>query len=640
MKRKINVNTGIIYLPERINYAMENIFEYPITIVEAPMGYGKTTAVREYLKKFDGKVIWQRIYDNLLNHFWKEFCICFETFDKECFERLDALGFPDDSRTLNEAFKLIKDVSFSAKTVWVIDDYHMIDCEQINRFIELIVMSNLTNLHIVLTTRYINIQSIEELKLKGYLCHIEKEILELKPHDIINYYSLCGIVLKDHEVKYLYDFSEGWISALYLLMLNYLEEGSFTTAVSIYKLVEKSIYLPCSENIKEFLLCVCIFDCFTLPQAMHMWQKESTQAFLDEITQQNAFIMYDPNTKTYQTHNIFTKYLKDVLDNKQTAFKKMLKTRAAKWYLQNNEFLLAMEYFYMAENFDDLLKTIEVDKGHCILNKQKDFFVRCMEECPEEVKFRYPRVLLIYALILFTFNHMELFEKACGEIIKAVNINESMDNESKEEIMGEFELLLSFTGYNDIFKMSEHHKKAWSLLKHPAKFIDTKGGWTFGSPSILYMFYRNTGKLKETVLELKEAMPFYYRLTNNHGKGAELVMEAEWYFHRGYFENAEILFHRALYSATQYEQSDILICAIFLKARIELMKGTYENVLSSIKLMHKEMDQKKSYNLMHTIDLCEAFFNSSMRQTKSISSWIIEGEFQSSRSWRKSESCI
>ncbi len=33
----------------RVNRALESIFDYPMTIVEAPIGYGKTTAVREFL---------------------------------------------------------------------------------------------------------------------------------------------------------------------------------------------------------------------------------------------------------------------------------------------------------------------------------------------------------------------------------------------------------------------------------------------------------------------------------------------------------------------------------------------------------------------------------------------------------------
>lgn len=57
-----------------------------------------------------------------------------------------------------------------------------------------------------------------------------------------------------------------------------------------------------------------------------------------------------------------------------------------------------------------------------------------------------------------------------------------------------------------------------------------KDSWTFGSLSVLYMFYRESGKLETEVQEMKEAMPYYYQLTNGYGTGVEHLMEAEWHF--------------------------------------------------------------------------------------------------------------
>jgi len=95
---------------------------------------------------------------------------------------------------------------------------------------------------------------------------------------------------------------------LYLMMLGYLEEGSFTSSTNIYKLVEKSVYLPLREEAKEFLLSICMFDCVTLEQAAFVWQKEDAGEILAEITGKNAFIEYDPKTKAYQIHNILNKF--------------------------------------------------------------------------------------------------------------------------------------------------------------------------------------------------------------------------------------------------------------------------------------------------------------------------------------------
>lgn len=84
--------------------------------------------------------------------------------------------------------------------------------------------------------------------------------------------------------------------------------------------------------------------------------------------------------------------------------------------------------------------------------------------------------------------------------------------------------------------------------------MDTRGGWTFGSPCILYMFHREAGRLDQELSLLGEAMPFYGRLAKGHGRGAELVMETESNYLHGDFSSAEISVHKALYLAGSSEQ--------------------------------------------------------------------------------------
>ena len=225
---------------------------------------------------------------------------------------------------------------------------------------------------------------------------------------------------------------------------------------------------------------------------------------------------------------------------------------------------------------------------------------------------------------------MELFKKVCGEFVMLLQSN-SFDIETTRKLMGEFELLLSFTSYNDIIKMSVHHKKACEILKEPATIINTKGVWTFGSPSVVYMFYREIGKQEKGVQEIIASMPYYYQLANGHGRGAEYVMAAEWYFNQGDFENAEIEVDKALNQARDYNQSAIVICALFLQTRLTVMKGDYAYTLNLFEKMHDGIEQKRMYALMHTFDMCTGFVNAYLMQNSKIPVWLSEGNFNSSR---------
>ena len=61
------------------------------------------------------------------------------------------------------------------------------------------------------------------------------------------------------------------------------------------------------------------------------------------------------------------------------------------------------------------------------------------------------------------------------------------------DLLGECDLIMSFLMYNDISAMSRLHRSASAQMSRPAISIQKSGGWTFGSPSVLMMFYRAPG---------------------------------------------------------------------------------------------------------------------------------------------------
>ena len=624
-------NTKSLYFSARITTAMGGIFEHPLSIVEAPMGYGKTTAVREYLSKTTAPVLWQVVYDNSLNSFWKGFSRLFARLHEDCSQSLLELDFPSDSVLLQEALRIIEEIELTAQTVLVIDDYHLIETPEVNRLIEFLVLNEITNLHIVLITRFTGLQSREELALKGYLHYIAQATFELEPKEIVAYYETCGIRIKAGEADRLYALTEGWISALYLLMLDFVASGSYTPETNIYKLIEKAIYAPLSAEIKEFLLTMCIFDSFTSEQAAHMWGKEDTGELLAEITNKNAFVKYDGRTRTYYAHNIFTGFLKEALARKAARHRQDLYQKAAQWHLKTGGYPAARRYFYECGDFDNLLVALEADDSNDFTAVNKELLKKYLAECPDEVKARHHYAMLKYALHLFVHNEAALLRRTCQEFSRSLQTDASLEAGLRDRLLGEFELLLSFTAYNDLRKMVAHHRKAWELLGRPTSIYNTRTNWTFGSPSVLYLYYRESGRLEEHIGELKEALSFYTRLTDGHGSGAEHVMEAERYFNMGDFVNTEIFVHKAIYCARSKAQTIIITCAVFLQMRLAFIKGDYSGIVDMLEKMRSDITNEKQYLVLQTADMCEGYIHALLQQTQKIPDWITEGAITSGR---------
>ncbi len=172
-------------------------------------------------------------------------------------------------------------------------------------------------------------------------------------------------------------------------MLEYAAVGSYSPTGSIYKLIEKAVYKPLHEEIKEFLAMLCIFDSFTLKQAVFMWGNENAAWFLDELTVGNSFVKYDGRLKTYHIHTIFTEFLKEVLEGKEVSHQQILYRKAAQWFMTNGDYSSARRYYYKCGDFDGILLALEEDRFNDCTTSEMELLKKYMAECPKEVKARH-----------------------------------------------------------------------------------------------------------------------------------------------------------------------------------------------------------------------------------------------------------
>jgi LuxR family maltose regulon positive regulatory protein len=618
------INTQRLYFTERLTQATCDIIEYPLTVVEAPMGYGKTTAVKEAVSRAGITPHWLHVFSDDTEGFWNNFCELIGELDGGCGESLRQLGFPNNAVSMNEALKLISCVKLSTSAVIVVDDYHHLDSAELNTFFELLSEVAVPSLHIVLTARHTKFDRLEELKLKKRLQYITNEAFELKPPEIAEYFKACGIPLSGEQSLKLYGMTEGWISALYLFLLEYVFEGGFTNAESIYRLLEKAVYAPMPGETKGLLLSVCIFDGFTLGQAEYIWGGSSAEHILSGLTDSNCFVAYDSRSKMYYIHSIFTNFLREAFEKRDIAVKTAVYRRAAGWYRQARGFTNARKYCFLSGDFDGLLTALEEDDTIDYSPYDKELLKTYMAACPEEVKARHPYALLKFAVPLFAHNEMTLAGQIYAGLSGFIRSNETLGEGERNRLEGMLELHLCFTSFNDINKMTLHQNNAWGLLKQPAEIFTRKIHWTFGSPSVLYLYYRESGRLKAHTDALIENLPLYSRLMNGHGAGGGYVMEAEHCFNAGDFDGTEISLQKAELEARAADESNILLCCEFLRARLDFLRGDHASLFGILKQMRETMADRKLYNYLHTVELCEGFVYGWLKQPDKLPRQLLE----------------
>lgn len=634
MQEQKNESKHIVYFSDKLNQRMKQLAHFPCTLVVAPMGYGKTTLVSEAMSRMDADVVWQKIYDKTADDFWAGFYHAVLEIDGECARGLAGIGMLEGKFMKRELMLVFESLHITRTTFLVIDDYHYVKSGAADEFLFLLISHMPENLHIILITRS-GLPGAGELQLKGYLNTISIGDLTFSRTDIEHYFHIQGIWLEEQQLEQLCRYSEGWVSALYLFVLDYRLHGGFVLTSSVPELVNQTIYAPLDNEMKDFLLSVCQFDVFNLKQAQAVWQKENTEHLLCHLLSSNAFITLDNLLDRYSLHNIFRLCIQEQFEKLPEEEQKALWRKTGESMKESGQMIPAMECFYRAGYFDGVLEMLGKDNPRELRNEQRDLLLRCYGECPAEVKSRHPLSILSFCMDMTTlFREPELFAQGCRDFEKAMEENHCIADDERAQLLGEYELILSYHAYNDLFKMRAHHEKAFALLNGAPRFIYTKNIFTFGAPSILYLYYRESGRLEELVHHVYTVPGRYAECTGGHGEGYSSVLRAEWMYHRGDYNGAEIAAQEGVSLARVGKQADIEQCGLFVMAKLALCRGELLQLTQLTgqmeALARREATEHRTYWLLYALDLCRSFLSGELDQPDRIADWILEHEYEKS----------
>ena len=570
-KPKSNLNT--IYISERLQESLRPVSHSTMTAIVAPMGYGKTTAVNWYLaeraKAEALHIIRISVYSDNIAILWKSVQ---DAFARAGFDFLLDYTCPTDAAGGGLLVDdLCHELAGETPCYIFVDDFHLLTDRCVSTFLCMLANRLPANVHLIVASRDRFLPAAEAVRLGNRVYQIGTDQLRLNHTELNIYAHRCGADLSDAQVEALLYSSEGWFSAVYLNLRTLSERGALPDRNSdIYSTFTAAMIDPLSEKQQEFLAVMGLADEFTVEMARFVTEDADAEKLLAVLTEQNAFVKCLPDGVTFRFHHMMKECAERRFRMMEKEKQLFYLERFGLWYENHSQYLHAIASYRRSGNYDALLRVIQKDASILLSSLDPQVVLSDMEACPAAVLKEHPLSILVLMRSMFNWRNIPKMLELKELLLTAIRENPNLSQQERGNLLGECDLIMSFLCYNDISAMSRLHRSASSQMSRLAISIQKSGGWTFGSPSVLMMFYRAPGELQSELHEMNECMPHYYKITDGHGQGAETIMRAEAAFMQGCFTDAHIELESAYAQIEGNGQINMALCCDFLAWRLSL----------------------------------------------------------------------
>ncbi len=379
-----------------------------LILVCGPAGYGKTTAVSEWLQASQqlhpGRFAWLTLErsDDDLTRFLSYFITALQHIQP---------GFGQGMLKLLQTHKpptvpilatmLINELSeIRGRFFVVLDDYHLLTAESIQAFMAFLVDHQPSQMGLVLITRADPSLPLARLRARGQLVELRQEGLCFLPDEVEAFANQAmDLALSPEQLAVLSRRTEGWISGLQLAAISMRaapDRAAFFTAFSgedkfIADYLTDDVLSSLGEPLRTFLLQTSILERLTAPLCEAVTGRLGAQATLDQLVDANLFIVPLDNQRAwYRYHVLFADLLRKRLQEGPVEQVSELHLRASRWLEANGSPDLAIEHALAGKDLERAAGLIEGIAEGLLMRGQAVTLLRWLEALPRQTILQRP----------------------------------------------------------------------------------------------------------------------------------------------------------------------------------------------------------------------------------------------------------
>lgn len=300
---------------------LDNAVNYPVVLINAPAGYGKTTLISQWCA--DKKNIgWYSLdeSDNQTERFSTYFCAALCNATHQTLSNDETSSHQSNLLSILSQ-QLISLSTFSEHFYLVIDDYHLIDNDEIHEALKYWIRHQPQSMTLVLISRSIPPLSIASLRVQEQLLEIDSAQLPFTHQESIEFFhSRVETPLSEQEITALCDKVEGWPTALQLISLSAKQQKislqdaakrlSNLNNLHINDYLSDEVLNPVDQNTRKFILQCSVLRSMNEALVQEVTGVYNSRERLEWLERQGLFLQQmNAEDNWWRFHPLFASFL-------------------------------------------------------------------------------------------------------------------------------------------------------------------------------------------------------------------------------------------------------------------------------------------------------------------------------------------
>src|SRR5262245_3141340 len=314
-----------------------------LTLVAAPLGYGKTTAVRSWCAARTAQPAWVTLDagDNDPSRLWTYVATAVdrvrEGLGRAALQRLRAGRAPVDV-CVDELMNGI--AAFGDELTLVLDDLHTVTDTECLASIDRAIEHLPANAHMVALTRTDPALRLPHRRARGDLADLRASELAFTPAETRELIvDRARIHLDAAEIELLCERTEGWPAALFLaaLWLRSLDDPHVAVREFggdhrfVADFLSNEVIDSLDDDARSFVLRACVLGRFTAELCDAVLDRTDSAMVLADLARSNLFVARLARGGWYRVHSLFAEFGGFQLESREPGAETEIHRRAAGW---------------------------------------------------------------------------------------------------------------------------------------------------------------------------------------------------------------------------------------------------------------------------------------------------------------------